>query len=124
MHLPGDLKYSKDHEWLRLEGTNAILGITDFAAEQLGDIVFIDLPKVGAIFKTGDVLGVVESTKTASDIFYPINGKILAINEALLESPELINQEPYGKGWFVKIECTDLSELDALLDANAYASLT
>ncbi|MDR0965339.1 MAG: glycine cleavage system protein GcvH [Myxococcales bacterium] len=124
MSLPNDLKYSKDHEWLKLDGTSVTIGITAFAAQQLGDIVFVELPKVGSAFKAGDALGVVESTKTASDVFYPISGKVLAINEALLDAPELINQDPYGKGWFVQIECSNPAELDTLLDANAYAALT
>ena len=123
MSLPSDLKYSKDHEWLKIEGATATIGITDFAAKQLGDIVFVELPKVGASFKAGDTLGVVESTKTASDVFYPVSGKVLAVNEALLDAPELINQEPYGQGWFIKVECATPGEFDGLLDAAAYQAL-
>lgn len=124
MSVPSDLKYSKDHEWLKLDGSTATIGITDFAAQQLGDIVFVELPQVGTAFKAGETFGVVESTKTASDVFYPVSGKVLAVNEALVDAPELINQEPYGKGWFIQVECADPSELDALLDASAYAALT
>lgn len=123
MTVPSDLKYSKDHEWLKIDGSTATIGITDFAAQQLGDIVFVELPKVGATFRAGETFGVVESTKTASDVFYPVSGKVLAINEALVDAPELINQEPYGKGWFIQVECANQDEIDALLDAGAYAAL-
>ena len=89
----------------------------------VGDIVFVELPEVGATFQAGQSFGVVESTKTASDVFYPVSGKVLAVNDALVDAPELVNQDPYGKGWFIKIQCANNAELDALLDANAYASL-
>lgn len=123
MSVPSDLKYSKDHEWLKIEGSTATIGITGFAAQQLGDIVFVELPKVGTAFKAGEALGVVESTKTASDVFYPVSGKVLAVNEALMDAPELINQEPFGQGWFIRVECANPAELEALLDADAYAAL-
>ncbi len=123
MSVPSDRKYSKDHEWLKLDGDTATVGITEFAAAQLGDIVFVELPEVGASFQAGQSFGVVESTKTASDVFYPVSGKVLAVNDALLDAPELVNQDPYGKGWFIKIQCANNAELDALLDANTYATL-
>lgn len=123
MSNPGNLKYSKEHQWLKLDGTKAQVGITAFAVKQLGDIVFIELPKVGAVFKAGDTLGVVESTKTASDVFYPVSGRVVAVNGALNDEPELIGSDPYGKGWLVEIECADKKETDALLDAAAYDAI-
>ena len=124
MSSPRDLKYSKEHQWLALEGSEAQVGLTEFAVGQLGDIVFVDLPAVGTAFRAGDVLGTVESTKTSSDIFYPVSGRVIGVNEALADAPELINQDPCGQGWLVRIECSDLSEVGALLDADAYRAVT
>ena len=123
MDFPKNLKYSKEHQWLSIEGASAKVGLTAFAVKQLGDIVFIELPAPGDTFKAGDTLGVVESTKTASDVFYPVSGKILSVNEALNDAPETINSDPYGAGWLVEIECTNKAELDALLDSVSYQAI-
>jgi len=114
------LKYTKDHEWAKLEGKTVTLGITAFATEQLGDIVFVDLPKKGTAVKAGATCGAVESTKAVSDVFSPVTGKVVEANGLLTESPESINQDPYGKGWLAKIELADVKELDALMDAAKY----
>jgi len=119
-NVPANLKYSKDHEWAKLEGSTLTMGITAFAVEQLGDIVFVDLPKVGESVKAHGTCGAVESTKATSDIFSPVTGKILEVNAALADAPETINQDPYEKGWLVKLEVADPKELDALMDAAAY----
>ncbi len=118
------LKYSKEHQWLALEGKEALVGLTEFAVGQLGDIVFVDLPAPGTAFRAGDVLGTVESTKTSSDIFYPVSGRVIGVNEALNDTPELINQDPCGKGWLVRIECSDVNEVGSLMDADAYKAVT
>lgn len=122
--IPADLKYTQDHEWLKIlkDGT-ALAGITDFAQSSLGDVTFVELPTVGDHFKAGDTFGVVESVKAASDLFMPISGTIVAINEALGDSPELVNSAPYDAAWIVKIKVEDVSELDALLDATAYGEV-
>ncbi|WLI76690.1 glycine cleavage system protein GcvH [Kosakonia sp. H02] len=123
-NVPGDLKYSKEHEWLRKEadGTYTV-GITEHAQELLGDMVFVDLPEVGATVGAGDDCAVAESVKAASDIYAPIGGEIVAVNESLNDSPELVNSEPYGEGWIFKIKASDEAEVDALLDATAYNAL-
>ena len=123
-NVPNELKYSKEHEWLRKEadGTYTV-GITEHAQELLGDMVFVDLPEVGATVSTGDDCAVAESVKAASDIYAPISGEIIAVNDALSEAPELINSEPYAAGWIFKIKASDESELDGLLDATAYEAL-
>ena len=123
MEFPKELKYSKDHEWLRVEGDNAYIGITEFAQGELGDIVFIDVDTEGEELEKEEVFGSVEAVKTVSDLFMPINGEVLEFNNKLEDEPELINSEPYGDGWIIKISVSDASELDALLDADAYKEL-
>lgn len=121
-NIPSDLKYLSSHEWARLEddGETVTVGITDYAQEMLGDVVFVELPEVGAEISAGDEVGVVESVKAASDIFSPVSGEVIAINEALEESPELVNSDPYNDGWFFKVRIKDKSELQSLLDAEGY----
>lgn len=123
MNIPKELKYSKDHEWVRVEGNTATLGITDYAQSQLGDVVFVELPEAGADIAAGAGLSVVESVKAVSDIYAPISGTVIAGNEALADAPETINQDPYGEGWIAKIEITNAAELEELLDSEAYAQL-
>lgn len=123
-NVPKELKYSKDHEWLRKDSDGSyIVGITDHAQELLGDMVFVDLPEVGSAVSAGDDCAVAESVKAASDIYAPISGKIVAINDELEGSPELLNSDPYQDGWLFKIEASDESEIAALLDAAAYQAL-
>lgn len=123
MNIPADLKYSKDHEWIRVEESCAYVGITDFAQSQLGDIVFVDVTTVGETLPQGEVFGTIEAVKTVSDAFLPVSGEILEFNTSLNDSPELVNSDPYGAGWMIKIRMTDPAELDVLLDAEAYAKL-
>ena len=123
MDFPKELKYSKDHEWLRVEGNNAYVGITEFAQAELGDIVFIDVDTEGEELEKEEVFGSVEAVKTVSDLFMPINGEVLEFNNKLDDEPELINLSPYGDGWIIKISISDLTELDTLLDADAYKEL-
>lgn len=123
-NVPNELKYSREHEWLRKEADGIwTVGITEHAQELLGDMVFVDLPEVGSIVGAGDDCAVAESVKAASDIYAPISGEIVEVNEELQTSPELVNSEPYGDGWILKIRASDESELDALLDADAYRAL-
>lgn len=119
-HVPAELKFSKEHEWIRVEGNQAFVGITDFAQAELGDIVFVELPEVGATISENDVFGTVESVKTVSDLFAPVSGKVLQVNAILTDSPESVNSSPYGDGWMIVIEMSDPVELDKLLDASAY----
>ncbi|EQC4552348.1 glycine cleavage system protein GcvH [Cronobacter malonaticus] len=123
-NVPNELKYSKEHEWLRKEsdGTYTV-GITEHAQELLGDMVFVDLPDVGTTVNAGDDCAVAESVKAASDIYAPVSGEIVAVNDALSDSPELVNSEPYGQGWIFKIKASDEAEVAALLDASAYEAL-
>jgi len=123
MEFPKELKYSKDHEWLRVEGGNAYIGITDFAQGELGDIVFVDVDTEGEELEKEEVFGSIEAVKTVSDLFMPINGEVLSFNKKLEDEPELINTDPYGEGWVVKIAISDLTELDELLDASVYQEL-
>ena len=123
MEFPKGLKYSKDHEWLKIEGDNAYIGITEFAQGELGDIVFVDVDTEGDELEKEEVFGSVEAVKTVSDLFMPINGEVLALNKQLEDDPELINSDPYGDGWIIKILISDLSELDTLLDADEYKEL-
>ncbi len=123
MKFPKELKYSKDHEWLRVEGGNAYIGITEFAQSELGDIVFVDVDTEGEELEKEEVFGSIEAVKTVSDLFMPINGEVLSFNEKLEDEPELINTDPYGAGWVVKISIADVLELDELLDAAAYQEL-
>jgi len=123
MNFPKELKYTKDHEWLRVEGDNVYVGITAFAQGELGDIVFVDIDTEGEELEKEEVFGSVEAVKTVSDLFMPIKGEVLAFNEKLEDEPELINTDPYGDGWIIKIVVADAGELDALLDADAYKEL-
>ncbi|MFA5537408.1 MAG: glycine cleavage system protein GcvH [Bacillota bacterium] len=120
MSFPSELKYSKDHEWVRVDGDKAVLGITSHAAEALGDVVFVELPEEGDAIAAGEAFGSVESVKAVSDVFCPVSGNVAAINEALLDAPELINSDPYGEGWMIEIELEDVSQLDELLSAAEY----
>jgi glycine cleavage system H protein len=122
--IPPDLRYTKEHEWIRVEGDEATVGITDFAAEQLGDIVFVELPEPGAALDQFATFGVVESVKAVSDLFAPIGGEIVERNETLADQPELVNQDPYGAGWMVRVRVADAEQLAELLDATAYDELT
>jgi glycine cleavage system H protein len=121
--VPGELRYSEDHEWVRVDGGKGRVGITDFAQDQLGDIVFVELPKVGQAVRQGEALGVVESVKSVSDVFSPVSGTVTAVNEALAQHPEAVNQDPYGEGWLVEIELADPSEVDRLLSPQDYERL-
>ena len=124
MKIPDDLHYSSDHEWARASATTVRVGITDYAQDALGDVVFVDLPKVGTPIAVGASLGEVESTKSVSEIYAPVAGTISAVNEALSGAPELVNSDPYGDGWICEITTTSSTDFDALLDATAYAALT
>ena len=123
MEFPKELKYSKDHEWLRVEGGNAYIGITEFAQGELGDIVFVDVDTEGEDLEKEEVFGSIEAVKTVSDLFMPIKGEVLSFNDKLEDEPELINTDPYGEGWVIKIAISDITELDKLLDASAYQEL-
>jgi glycine cleavage system H protein len=120
MEYPADLLYTKHDEWVRVNGDEVVTGISDYAQDQLSDVVYVELPEVGDIYEKGEPYGVVESVKAASDVFMPVNGEIIAINQELEDSPEIVNEDPYGKGWFVRIKMNDKSDLDGLLDAKAY----
>ena len=122
MNTPSDLKYTKDHEWVKIEGNTAIVGITDYAQGELGDIVFVEVETEGETFESGEVFGTIEAVKTVSDLFMPVGGKILEFNTDLESSPEVVNEDPYGKGWMIKIEFEAGSDGD-LLDAEAYSEL-
>jgi glycine cleavage system H protein len=124
MNVPEELRYSAEHEWVRVEGASATIGITDFAQDSLGDIVFVQLPDVGTDVIAGAGITEIESTKSVSDIYAPVTGTVTAVNEALEDQPELVNQDPYGAGWIMTIECSTPDELAALLDAAAYRALT
>jgi len=124
MKIPSELRYSNDHEWARSEGEHVRVGITDYAQDALGDVVFVDLPKVGAQVSVGGVLGEVESTKSVSEIYAPVSGTVSAVNETLRTSPEFVNADPYGTGWICEISTTSSSDFDALLDATGYEALT
>ncbi|MEK9751094.1 MAG: glycine cleavage system protein GcvH [Flavobacteriaceae bacterium] len=123
MNIPTDLKYTKDHEWVKLEGTTAIIGITDFAQSELGDIVYVEVETLDESLDQDEVFGTVEAVKTVSDLFLPMSGKIIELNEDLDQEPELVNSDPYGKGWMIKVEVSDPSQYDGLLDAGAYEEL-
>lgn len=120
MNVPEDLRYTSDHEWLRMESDEGTVGITAYAADELGDIVFVELPPPGSRLEAGSTFGAIESVKTASDLFAPVSGEVLAVNEQLTGSPELINSDPYGEGWMLRVRLDDPSALDALEDAAAY----
>lgn len=122
MNLPEDLKYTKDHEWVKIEGETATVGITDFAQSELGDVVYVEVETVDEELDKDEVFGTVEAVKTVSDLFLPVSGKVIAFNEDLEDEPEKVNEDPYGEGWMIKFEISDESELDQLLDADAYRS--
>jgi len=124
MSYPDDLRYSKEHEWVRVEESHATIGITSFAADELGDIVFVELPEVGGGLTQFGTFGVVESVKAVSDLFSPVSGTVTEVNEALRDAPELLNSDPFGAGWIARVELADSSELDGLMDADAYAAET
>jgi glycine cleavage system H protein len=123
MNIPAGLKYTKDHEWIKLEGTTATLGITDFAQGELGDIVYVDISTVGKDLNQHDVFGTVEAVKTVSDLFMPVSGKVLEVNPALDGSPEKVNADPYGEGWMVKVAVKNAADVNALLSADQYKEL-
>ena len=123
MDVPANLKYTKDHEWLRVEGNIGYVGITDFAQGELGDIVFIEIETLGETLKKEDVFGTIEAVKTVSDMFMPVSGEVLEINPAIGDSPDLVNKDPYNKGWMVKIKISDPSEIEELLTAEKYKAL-
>lgn len=121
MNIPVDLKYTKDHEWIKLEGETALVGVTDFAQSELGDIVFIEVETVGEVLEEGETFGTIEAVKTVSDLFMPVSAEVLEFNENLNSTPELINKDPYGEGWIVKVKVQDIAQMGDLLDAKAYA---
>lgn len=124
MNIPADLKYTKEHEWVRIEGKTAIVGVTDYAQSELSDITFFELPEIGREVKQMEEIGVIETSKAVAEIFSPISGKIIEVNNVLDDEPETLNKDPYGEGWLVKIEYSDEIELDDLMDAAEYREMT
>ncbi len=122
-NIPTDLRYTREHEWIRIEDNEAFVGITDYAQQELGEIVFVDVDTVGEMINQGDVFGTVEAVKTVSDLNMPVSGEVLELNEELNDHPELVNQDPYGKGWMIRISVKDAAELNNLLDAAGYQAL-
>jgi glycine cleavage system H protein len=123
MKIPAELKYTEDHEWVRVEGETAVVGVTDFAQGELGDVVFVEIETEGEELDKGETFGTVEAVKTVSDLFMPVGGEVTEVNETLADEPELVNKDPYGKGWMIKIEMSDSSELDELLSADDYKKM-
>lgn len=123
MNIPEELKYTKDHEWVRVEGENVVIGVTDFAQKELGDIVYVDIDSEGDSLEMEEVFGSVEAVKTVSDLFMPVSGEVIAFNEDLEDAPELVNSDPYGAGWMIKVLVSDNSQLDCLLSATDYKEL-
>jgi glycine cleavage system H protein len=123
MNFPENLRYTKDHEWIRVEGEEAIIGITDFAQHELGDIVYVDIDKVGQEITAGSVFGTVEAVKTVSDLYLPIDGSITEVNPKLNSNPDLVNTDPYGEGWMVRVKISNPEEIESLMDAAAYQNL-
>jgi len=123
MNIPSDLHYTNDHEWIKVNGGTALVGITDFAQGELGDIVFVEIESLGSHLEKGKTFGTIEAVKTVSDLFIPVSGKVLEINSKINETPELINKDPYGAGWLIKIEVDDPAQVSELMDATAYAAL-
>jgi glycine cleavage system H protein len=123
MNIPADLKYTQDHEWVRVDGDIAIVGVTDFAQGELGDVVFVEIETEGETLDKGETFGTVEAVKTVSDLFMPVGGEVTEVNEALADEPELVNKDPYEGGWMIKVKMGDASELDELLDAEAYKKM-
>jgi len=122
--VPKELKYTKDHEWITLDGDIATVGITDFAQRELGDIVYVEVESVGEILKSDEVFGTVEAVKTVSDLFLPVSGEIIEFNENLDDNPELVNSDPYGEGWMIKLKVSDINDMNLLLSAEEYSELT
>lgn len=122
--IPDDRKYTEEHEWVQMDGEIGVVGVTEFAADELGDVVFVELPEVGAEFSQGDTVGTIESVKAVADLFLPVSGEIVAVNDAVVDGPELVNTEAMDDGWLVKVKLSDPGELDSLLDAEAYGKLT
>ena len=122
--VPPDLRYTKDHEWVRVEGDTATIGVTEFAAQQLGDVVFVDLPQEGKAIEQFAAFGVVESVKAVSDLYAPVSGEVVGVNADLGSQPELVNSDPFGKGWMIRVRVTEAAQVDGLLDAAAYEKLT
>ena len=123
MSVPSDLRYTKEHEWVRVEGDEVTVGITDYAQNELGEIVFIELPEAGETCEQGNSFGVIEAVKTVADLYAPVGGEISAVNENLNDSPELVNQDPFGEGWMIKIKIADAGEIDALMDSAGYEKM-
>src|SRR6266404_3327751 len=123
MNFPGELRYTKDHEWVRLDGEIAIVGITDFAQRELGDIVYVEVETVGKQLDAGAVFGTVEAVKTVSDLYLPVSGTIMELNPALANAPELVNNDPYGAGWMIKMKIADTADIKTLMDAKAYEEM-
>ncbi|WP_234733488.1 glycine cleavage system protein GcvH [Tellurirhabdus bombi] len=123
MNFPAELKYTQDHEWIRLEGDVAVVGITDFAQKELGDIIFLDITTVGQTLDQGEIFGSVEAVKTVSDLFLPVKAEVIEINPEIEKSPELVNEDPYGRGWIVKIRIENTADIDELLSVEAYQEL-
>ena len=123
MNIPTNLKYTKDHEWIRLEGDNAYIGITDYEHHELGDIVFVDVDTLDETLEAEETFGTIEAVKTSSEMFMPVGGKVIEFNEELADAPEKVNSDPYGEGWIIKVEVTNAAEMDNLLDAEGYKAL-
>jgi glycine cleavage system H protein len=120
MNIPSDLRYSKEHEWVRVDGDTGTIGVTDYAQDQLGDVVYLDLPAAGATVTQFAKMGEIESVKAVSDLFSPVSGEVIEVNQETVDDPEAVNREPYGKGWLIKVRLSNAAELDALLSAEAY----
>ncbi|GGG34026.1 glycine cleavage system protein GcvH [Bizionia arctica] len=123
MNIPSNLKYTKDHEWVSIEGDVATIGVTDFAQSELGDIVYVEVETVDETLDADEIFGTVEAVKTVSDLFLPLSGEIIEFNESLEDEPEKVNSDPYGEGWMIKVKCSDLSQVDGLMSAEAYKEL-
>jgi glycine cleavage system H protein len=123
MNIPSNLKYTKDHEWVKIEGDVATIGVTDFAQSELGDIVYVEVETVDETLDAEEVFGTVEAVKTVSDLFLPLSGEIIEFNESLQDEPEKVNSDPYGEGWMIKLKCSDLSQVDGLMSAEDYKEL-
>ena len=123
MNIPADLKYTQDHEWVRVEGEMAVVGVTDFAQGELGDVVFVEIETEGETLDKGETFGTVEAVKTVSDLFMPVGGEVAEVNEALADEPELVNKDPYEGGWMIKVKMSDASELESLMDAEGYKKM-
>ena len=123
MNIPSDLRYTSDHEWIKVTGNSALVGITDFAQGELGDIVFVEIETLDSSLEKGQTFGTIEAVKTVSDLFMPVSGKVLEVNKRINDVPDLINKDPYGEGWLIRIEISDAAQLGSLLDAAAYAAM-